>query len=120
MFSASVRENIAYGLGEPADDEVERAAFLAGLEGDISQLPRGLDTEIGERGVRLSGGQRQRVALARALAMQPRILILDNAFSSVDSQTESEILSRLEAAARAWTCLVVSNRLSSTRMLPMS
>jgi ATP-binding cassette subfamily B multidrug efflux pump len=116
VFSTTVRDNIAFGLEESSDEAVRWAARLAVLDKDISQLADGYETEVGERGVRLSGGQRQRVAIARALATDPRILILDDAFSSVDAQTESAILDRLEPLLRGKTCLIVSNRLSATRL----
>lgn len=116
VFSTSVRENIAFGLEGPSEEAVERAAYLAGLDRDIAEFPQRLDTEVGERGVRLSGGQRQRLALARALATGARILILDNSFSSVDSQTEASILDRLEPVLRTTTCLFVTSRLSAVRI----
>ncbi|MFH1574741.1 MAG: ABC transporter ATP-binding protein, partial [Acidobacteriota bacterium] len=119
VFSTTLRENIAFGLSEFSEDSVRRAAYVSAFEKDIEQMPNGYDTQIGERGVRLSGGQRQRLALARALAPDPRILILDDSLSAVDAQTEKEILDRLEPALRNRTCLLVSSRLSATRLASM-
>jgi len=116
VFSTSLRENIAFGLKTCSDPSVRRAAHLAAIDKDIADMPKGYDTEIGERGVRLSGGQRQRLALARALAADPRILILDDALSAVDAQTEKDILDRLEPVLLGRTCLIVSSRLSATRL----
>jgi ATP-binding cassette, subfamily B, bacterial len=95
LFSASLRDNIAYARPQAGDDEVVAAAVRAGLGGLLDDLPDGLDTLVGERGLTLSGGQRQRVAIARALLAEPRILILDDATSSVDATTESQIKSAL-------------------------
>jgi ATP-binding cassette subfamily B protein len=109
LFSATIRENIAFG--GPGDPAV--AAERAGLARDLAAFPEGLETRVGERGVTLSGGQRQRVALARALAADPRILLLDDSLSSVDTQTEKEILAGLEAASRGRTTILISHRLSA-------
>ena len=109
LFSATIRENIAFGgPGDPA-----LAAERAGLGRDLAGFPAGLETVVGERGITLSGGQRQRVALARALAAEPKILILDDSLSSVDTRTEKEILAGLEAASRGRTTLLISHRLSA-------
>src|SRR5581483_9192504 len=89
LFSATVRENIAFGRADISDEEVERAARLAQAHEFVERLPQGYDTVIGERGITLSGGQRQRIAIARALAVDPRILILDDATASVDATTEA-------------------------------
>ena len=85
LFSTTVRDNIAFGLPELTDDEIERVARLAQAHEFIERLPQGYDTVIGERGITLSGGQRQRIAIARALVVDPRILILDDATASVDA-----------------------------------
>jgi ABC-type multidrug transport system fused ATPase/permease subunit len=113
LFSASLRDNIAYARPEASDDEVVAAAVRAGLEGLLDDLPDGLDTLVGERGLTLSGGQRQRVAIARALLAEPRILILDDATSSVDATTESLIKSALTEVMEGRTTFVIAHRLST-------
>jgi ABC-type multidrug transport system fused ATPase/permease subunit len=113
LFSASLRDNIAYARPEAGDDEVVAAAVRAGLEGLLDDLPDGLDTLVGERGLTLSGGQRQRVAIARALLAEPRILILDDATSSVDATTESKIKSALTEVMEGRTTFVIAHRLST-------
>jgi ABC-type multidrug transport system fused ATPase/permease subunit len=113
LFSASLRENIAYARPEANDDEVVAAAVRAGLEGLLDDLPDGLDTLVGERGLTLSGGQRQRVAIARALLAEPRILILDDATSSVDATTESQIKNALTEVMEGRTTFVIAHRLST-------
>jgi ABC-type multidrug transport system fused ATPase/permease subunit len=113
LFSASVRENIAFGPGELSHEDVERAARAAQAHEFIERLPNGYDTVIGERGITLSGGQRQRIAIARALAVDPRILILDDATASVDATTEARIRTGLRAATRDRTTLIIAHRLST-------
>ncbi len=114
LFSTTIRENIAYGMSENGEDSrVQWAAEVAGLEEDLAALPRGLETLVGERGITLSGGQKQRVTLARALGVDPRILVLDDALSSVDSETERHILARLREAFPDRTRIVISHRLST-------
>ena len=115
LFSRSVAENIAYGKPGASRDDVERAARIAGLAGDIARFPEGFDTLVGERGVTLSGGQKQRVAIARALIKEPSILILDDPLSAVDADTEEEILSALSGYYGERTVLIVSHRLSPLR-----
>jgi ATP-binding cassette subfamily B multidrug efflux pump len=117
LFSTTIRENIAYGLGGngEVDEKVRWAAQVAGLEQDLEALPRGLETPVGERGITLSGGQKQRVTLARALAVDPKILIFDDALSSVDSETERRILVRLRESFPRRTRLMISHRLSTVR-----
>ncbi len=116
LFSATVAENIGFG-GESGISRrrIEAAAAAAGLLPDLAVLPDGYETLVGERGLTLSGGQRQRVALARALAADPRILILDDSLSSVDAQTEREILTRLEPILAGRTSIVISHRLAAVR-----
>lgn len=113
LFSASVHENIAYARPEAGPEEVRRAAERAQAAGFIERLPDGYDTEIGERGLSLSGGQRQRLAIARALLADPRILILDDATSSVDASTEQAIKVALREVMRGRTTFVIAHRLST-------
>ena len=113
LFSAPLRENIAYARPEASDEEVERAAARAGLAELIEELPEGYDTLVGERGLTLSGGQRQRVAIARALLSEPRILVLDDATSSVDATTESRIKNALSEVMEGRTTFVIAHRLST-------
>ena len=113
LFSASLRENIAYARPEASDDEVRQAARRAGGDGFAEALPEGYETMVGERGLTLSGGQRQRVAIARALLAEPRILILDDATSSVDATTESRIKDALQEVMQGRTTFVIAHRLST-------
>jgi ABC-type multidrug transport system fused ATPase/permease subunit len=113
LFSASLRDNVAYARPEADEDEVVVAAERAGLGELIDDLPEGLDTLVGERGLTLSGGQRQRVAIARALLAEPRILILDDATSSVDATTEGRIKSALAEVMEGRTTFVIAHRLST-------
>jgi ABC-type multidrug transport system fused ATPase/permease subunit len=113
LFSASLRENIAYARPDAGDEQVELAAERAGLTPVIDDLADGLDTLVGERGHTLSGGQRQRVAIARALLSEPRILILDDATSSVDATTEARIKSALREVMEGRTTFVIAHRLST-------
>ena len=113
LFSATVRENITFGAPELTDEEVERVALLAQAHEFVERLPDGYDTVIGERGITLSGGQRQRLAIARAIAVDPRILILDDATASVDASTEAKIRLGLREAMRGRTTLIIAHRLST-------
>jgi ABC-type multidrug transport system fused ATPase/permease subunit len=113
LFSATLRENIAYARPEAGDEEVRDAVRRAGLEEFVASLPEGLETLVGERGLTLSGGQRQRVAIARALVARPRILILDDATSSVDATTESLIKAALSEVMEGRTTFVIAHRLST-------
>ncbi len=115
VFSETIAENIALGLPPDGDHggTIRDAAAIAQLEEAIASLPRGFDTHLGERGVNLSGGQRQRTTLARALARDPRILVLDDALSAVDTQTESRILQGLRHVLRDRTALIVSHRVTA-------
>jgi ABC-type multidrug transport system fused ATPase/permease subunit len=113
LFSASLRENIAYARPEAGDEEVAEAAERAGLGELVDSLPDGLETLVGERGLTLSGGQRQRVAIARALLAEPRILILDDATSSVDATTENQIKAALAEVMEGRTTFVIAHRLST-------
>ncbi len=113
LFSATVRENITFGAPDLDDAEVENIARLAQAHEFVEQLPNGYDTVIGERGITLSGGQRQRLAIARALAVDPRVLILDDATASVDASTEARIRVGLREAMRNRTTLIIAHRLST-------
>lgn len=113
LFSASLRENISYGRPGATDEEIEAAAAVAQAAGFIEKLPKGYATRVGERGVGLSGGQKQRVALARAVLMDPRILILDEATASVDTETEYLIQEGLEEIMRGRTTIIIAKRLST-------
>ena len=113
LFSATVAENIAYGRADASREEVEAAARRAQADGFISALPQGYDTRVGERGLSLSGGQRQRIAIARALITDPRVLVLDDATSSVDASTEREIKLALDEAMAGRTTFVIAHRLST-------
>jgi len=120
LFSASIADNVAFGLPERSDDgalraDIERAAAIARLDKDVADFPRGYDTVVGERGITLSGGQKQRTAIARALMIDPKILILDDALSAVDTYTEEEILQRLTRVMRERTSIIVSHRISTVR-----
>ncbi len=116
LFSASVAENIAYPRSEAPREEIEAAARRAQAAGFIEDLPGGYDTVVGERGLTLSGGQRQRVAIARALLADPRILILDDATSSVDATTEAAIKSGLREAMEGRTTFIIAHRLSTVSL----
>jgi ATP-binding cassette subfamily B protein len=113
LFSDSIRENIAYGRPDADDDEIFAAARAAQADEFIRSFPEGYATMVGERGVTLSGGQRQRVAIARALLMNPRILILDDSLSSVDTQTEQLIQQALDKLMEGRTTFVIAHRLST-------
>jgi ABC-type multidrug transport system fused ATPase/permease subunit len=113
LFSATVRENITFGAPALSDEEVLRIARLAQAHEFVERLPDGYDTVIGERGITLSGGQRQRLAIARAIAVDPRILILDDATASVDATTEAKIRLGLREAMRGRTTLIIAHRLST-------
>jgi len=115
LFSTSIRENIAYGRPDASLDEVIAAARAAQAHEFIQDLPQGYETVIGERGVTLSGGQRQRIAIARALLMDPRILILDDSTSSVDTQTEHALQKALSNLMEGRTTFIIAQRLSSVR-----
>ena len=115
VFSASLRDNIAYGASDASMDDVVRAARVAQLDDFIQALPRGYDSMVGERGVRLSGGQRQRLAIARTLLLDPPILILDDSTSSVDMATEYGIQQAMAEVVKGRTTFVIAHRLSTVR-----
>jgi ABC-type multidrug transport system fused ATPase/permease subunit len=116
LFTASVADNIAYARGAASREEIEAAARLAQADSFIRDLPEGYDTRVGERGLTLSGGQRQRVAIARALLADPRILILDDATSSVDATTEAAIKAGLREAMAGRTTFIIAHRLSTVSL----
>ena len=115
LFSDYLRNNIAYGMDTSNDDEIREAAHNADLLSQIEEFPDGLQTFLGERGITISGGQRQRSALARAIIIKPKILILDDAFASVDTQTEDTILSRLSEIMKGRTTILISHRISTVK-----
>jgi ATP-binding cassette subfamily B protein len=115
LFSATLGENIAWGVDDATEDDIARAAELAGLAPDIATFPAGYGTIIGERGITLSGGQKQRVAIARAILRDPRILILDDALASVDTLTEERILQGLTNVMRGRTTILISHRVSTVQ-----
>ena len=115
IFSESIRENIRLGRPDADDGAIRAAARVAGFLADLEEMPQGLDTLLGERGVNLSGGQRQRLALARALVCDPAVLLLDDTLSSVDTRTEEVILRELRAYMAGRTGIIVSHRISSIR-----
>ena len=115
LFSDTLAENIGFGMERVDRKQIEWAADVAGLTEDIAGFPDGYDTLVGERGLTLSGGQKQRTAIARAILREPRILILDDALSSVDTYTEEKILAQLRGVMRGRTSLIVSHRISTVR-----
>jgi ATP-binding cassette subfamily B protein len=128
LFSDTLGDNVAFGLdarvaasaSDPARTaRIVAASAMARLDKDVADFPKGYDTIVGERGITLSGGQKQRTAIARALAIDPRILILDDALSAVDTYTEEEILSRLVEVMKDRTAVLVSHRISTVRRADM-
>ena len=115
LFSNTLARNIAFGVDKAERAQVELAAEVAGLTKDVRDFPEGFDTLVGERGITLSGGQKQRTAIGRAILREPRILILDDALSSVDTYTEERILAQLRGVMRERTSLIVSHRVSTVR-----
>jgi ATP-binding cassette subfamily B protein len=120
LFSDTIAENVAFGVDDPdgqarMPDRVRAAAAVARLDKDVEEFPKGYDTLVGERGITLSGGQKQRTALARAVMLDPRILVLDDALSAVDTYTEEEILGKLRGVMRQRTSIIVSHRISTVR-----
>ncbi len=115
LFSDTMARNIAFGDCAAPRPEIESAARIAGLDGDIAVLPRGLETVVGERGMSLSGGQKQRVTIARLLTYDPAVVVLDDALSSVDTETEKAVLKSLSESVRGRTTIVVAHRASTVR-----
>jgi ATP-binding cassette subfamily B protein len=115
LFSTSILENIRFGCPDATEEEVRAAAAAASLLPEINQLPDGFDTVVGERGITLSGGQKQRIALARAIVASPSILILDDAFSAIDTNTEDHIRRALAPIMAQRTTILVAHRLSTVQ-----
>jgi len=115
LFSTTIRENIAFGVQKATDEQVRRAAEVARIATDIEGFPEKYQTMVGERGLTLSGGQKQRTAIARAVIRDPRILVLDDALASVDTQTEEYILEHLRRVMQGRTTIFISHRVSTVR-----
>ncbi len=113
LMDGSIRDNICYGLGDISDEEVNYAAEMAYAADFINNFPEGYNTQVGERGIKLSGGQRQRIAIARALIRNPKILMLDEATSSLDSDSEHMIQKALHTLMRGRTTIAIAHRLST-------
>jgi len=115
LFSDTIAENIRYGSQHASSERVEEAALISQISKDAAEFPKQFETMIGERGITLSGGQKQRTSIARALTREPKILILDDALSAVDTYTEAEILKRLREFMRGRTCIIISHRISTVK-----
>ena len=115
LFGETIRENIAFGVEGPSDEEIEKAARISDIYEDVQQFPLGFETIVGERGITLSGGQKQRTAISRAVIRDPRILILDDSLSSVDTATEERILHNLQDVMRNRTSILISHRVSTVK-----
>jgi len=115
LFGETIRENIGFGVESPTDAEIQRAADVSKIDGDVQSFPRKYDTIVGERGITLSGGQKQRTAIARAIVRDPKILILDDALSSVDTYTEEQILNELRQIMQNRTSILISHRVSTVK-----
>jgi ATP-binding cassette subfamily B multidrug efflux pump len=115
LFSDSLAENIQYGTDNGTADHVREAAEISQIAKDVLEFPKQFETMIGERGITLSGGQKQRTSIARALIRQPKILILDDCLSAVDTYTEEEILRRLRAFMKGRTSIIISHRISTVK-----
>jgi ABC-type multidrug transport system fused ATPase/permease subunit len=115
LFDTTIRENIRYGRPDASEEEIREACRVAEVEAFVDALPRGLDTEVGEFGLRLSGGQRQRITIARAILKRSPILVFDEATSALDSRTERTVQDAIDALRGQRTVLVVAHRLSTVR-----
>ena len=115
LFSDTVANNISYGLRETDKEKVIDVSKIAGFDKDVDSFPKGYDTIVGERGITFSGGQKQRASIARALAIDPKILILDDSFSAVDTHTEEEILTNLKSFMKNRTSIIISHRISTVQ-----
>lgn len=116
LFSDTIYNNIAFGLDQPVEEKIIQAARHADVYQNIMGFPQGFGTRVGERGITLSGGQKQRVSIARAMVREPRILVLDDALSAVDTKTENAILSSLRAIMKGRTTIIITHRVSAARM----
>jgi ATP-binding cassette subfamily B protein len=115
LFSQPLHENIRMGKRDISDDELERAIHISRMSNDLPQMPQGMDTLVGEKGVMLSGGQKQRVAIARAIVRDPAILVLDDAMSSVDTQTSAEILRDMRQVLNTRTSIIIAHRIATVK-----
>jgi ATP-binding cassette subfamily B protein len=115
LFSDSIAENISYGTDDGTEEHVRRAAEISQITRDVNDFPKGFQTVVGERGITLSGGQKQRTSIARAVMRKPKILILDDALSAVDTYTEEEILGRLRKVMQGRTSIIISHRISTVK-----
>ena len=115
LFGETIFENIAFGVDDPPQEEVERAAYISNIDKDIEDFRDGFETMVGERGITLSGGQKQRTAISRAVVRNPKILILDDSLSSVDTYTEEQILQELRSVMRDRTSILISHRVSTVK-----
>jgi ATP-binding cassette subfamily B protein len=115
LFSDTLRENIAFGANDASEEDILESAEIASISGEIQSFPQRFDTMVGERGITLSGGQKQRSSLARAILRHPKILILDDSLSSVDTDTEERILRRLRDVMRKRTTILISHRVSTVK-----
>lgn len=117
LFSDSISNNIGFGLGKSLDmEQIEQAAKDADVYENIIEFPQGFETRLGERGITLSGGQKQRVSIARAIVKSPKILLLDDCLSAVDTKTENAILNALEKIMKNRTSIIISHRVSSAKL----
>jgi ATP-binding cassette subfamily B protein len=116
LFSDTIKSNIAFGAGNPNESEIIEAATKAHVHDDIEGFPEGYNTIIGERGITLSGGQKQRITIARALIQKPNLLILDDALSAVDTETEDHILKNLSVEMKSISSVIISHRVSSVKL----
>ena len=115
LFSQPLHENVRMGKATITDEEIDRAVHISRVSNDLPQLPQGLNTLVGEKGVMLSGGQKQRVAIARAIARDPAILVLDDALSSVDTRTAADILSDMRAVLQSRTSFIIAHRIATVK-----
>jgi ATP-binding cassette subfamily B protein len=115
LFGETIRENIAFGVESATDAQIQRAAEISNIDTDVQGFPNKYETVVGERGITLSGGQKQRTAISRAVIRDPRILILDDALSSVDTYTEEQILRELKQVMRNRTSILISHRVSTVK-----
>jgi ATP-binding cassette subfamily B protein len=115
LFSDSVMNNLSYGLRDVDENRIKYVSSVAQFDKDVESFPQGYNTMVGERGITFSGGQKQRASLARALAIDPKILILDDSFSAVDTHTEEEILRKLKEFMKNRTSIIISHRISTVK-----